>query len=73
MIEFSYKNTTTSMVVVKCIGGNNFFLERVVFPCEIFTVMAPEHAQIEIWGIHSFGAQLEKRMRVSSSNNRIAA
>ena len=68
MVEFSYKNTTSSMVVIKCIGSNRFFLERVIFPGEVFIMMAPEEAKVEIWGIQSFGPQLEKRMRVPFQN-----
>ena len=73
MVEFSYKNNTSSMVIFKCIGINSFFLEKVLFPKEIFTLMAPEEAQVEIWGIQTFGPTLEKRMRVSISENIIAA
>ena len=73
MIDFSYKNTTTSMVVIKCIGSNNFFLERVLFSQEIFIFKVPKDSQIEIWGIQSFGPKLEKRLRASSSNNLLAA
>ncbi len=55
------------MVVLKCIGRNRFFLERVIFPKEVFTLMAPEGAKIEIWGIQSYGPKLEERMRVANN------
>ena len=29
MVEFSYKNEASRMVVLRCIGPSNFFLERV--------------------------------------------
>ena len=74
MVNFTYKNPTSSMVVLKCIGRNRFFLERVVFPQEAFTVMAPEESKVEIWGIQSFGPILEKRMRITNSrDHKIAA
>ncbi len=73
MVPFSYKNNTSSMVIFKCIGINRFFFEKVIFPQESLTLMAPEESQVEIWGIESFGPTLEKRMRVSLDNNLIAS
>ena len=73
MVDFSYKNNTSSMVIFKCIGRNKLFLEKVLYPYEVFILLAPEEAQIEIWGIQSFGPTLEKRLRVSSKENIIAA
>ena len=40
MVEFSYKNEGCRMVVLRCIGPSNFFLERVLFPTDILTFMA---------------------------------
>tara|TARA_Y100001968_G_scaffold291458_1_gene295902 strand:- start:594 stop:785 length:192 start_codon:yes stop_codon:yes gene_type:complete len=54
------------MVVLKCIGPDSFFLERVVFPQEVFSSVAPEGSHLEIWGIESYGPRLEQRLRVSS-------
>ena len=75
MVEFSYRNITSSMVVLKCIGPDRFFLERAIFPQEVFSSMAPEGSQLEIWGIESYCPNLEKRLRVCSSNtdNSLAA
>ena len=66
MVDFSYTNITSTMVVLKCIGPDRFFLERAIFPQEVFSSMAPEGAQLEIWGIESYGPKLEQRLRVSS-------
>tara|TARA_B100000579_G_C22206872_1_gene565439 strand:+ start:308 stop:481 length:174 start_codon:yes stop_codon:yes gene_type:complete len=55
------------MVILKCLGTERFFLERAIFPQEIFSSMAPEGAQLEIWGIVSYGPTLEKRLRVSAA------
>tara|TARA_Y100001968_G_C19206554_1_gene642591 strand:+ start:428 stop:673 length:246 start_codon:yes stop_codon:yes gene_type:complete len=66
MIEFSYKNETSSLVVLKCIGSEGFFLERAVFPMETFNLDVPEDSKVEIWGIQSYGPTLEERIRVSS-------
>ena len=69
MVDFIYENQTSGMVVFKCIGEKNFFIERVIFPKEIFTLMAPEGSFIEIWGIESYGPKLEQRMRVGLINS----
>ena len=67
MVDFSYRNVTSSMVILKCIGPDRFFLERAIFPKEVFSFMAPEGSQVEIWGIASYGPNLEQRLRVSAS------
>ena len=66
MVEFSYKNQGGSLVVLRCIGTSNFFLERVLFPCDIITFMAPNDSRVEIWGNELYGPKLEERIRVSS-------
>ncbi|MDC2988335.1 DUF1830 domain-containing protein [bacterium] len=68
MVEFSYKNEGCRMVVLRCIGPSNFFLERVLFPTDILTFMAPIEARVEIWGNELYGPKLEERIRVSSDN-----
>ena len=65
MVDFSYKNISGGMVVLKCIGLNRFFLERVIFPQEVFSFLAPEGSHVEIWGIESYGPKLEERLRIS--------
>ena len=56
------------MVVLRCIGPSNFFLERVLFPTDILTFMAPDDSRVEIWGNELYGPKLEERIRVSSAN-----
>ena len=68
MIEFSYKNEGSRMVVLRCIGPSNFFLERVLFPADILSFMAPEDSRVEIWGNELYGPILEERIRISSEN-----
>ena len=68
MIEFSYKNEGSRMVVLRCIGPSNFFLERVVFPADILTITAPYDSRVEIWGNELYGPKLEERIRISSEN-----
>ena len=68
MVDFSYRNITNSMVILKCIGPDRFFIERAIFPQEVFSMMAPEGSHVEIWGIESYGPNLEQRLRISSTN-----
>ena len=66
MVDFSYKNEGSRMVVLRCIGPSNFFLERVLFPTDILTFKAPIDSRVEIWGNELYGPKLEERIRVSS-------
>ncbi|WP_036903397.1 MULTISPECIES: DUF1830 domain-containing protein [Prochlorococcus] len=68
MIEFSYRNKTSSMLVIRCIGPDNYFLERVIFSFETIVFMAPEASKVEIWGHTSYGPTLEQRIRISASS-----
>ena len=66
MVEFSYKNESNRMIVLRCIGPSNFFLERVLFPTDILTFKAPNDSRVEIWGNELYGPKLEERIRVSA-------
>ena len=68
MVEFSYKNECCRMVVLRCIGSSNFYLERVLFPTDVLTFMAPNNSKVEIWGNELYGPKLEERIRISSDN-----
>tara|TARA_Y100000589_G_C27181731_1_gene641078 strand:- start:2591 stop:2800 length:210 start_codon:yes stop_codon:yes gene_type:complete len=69
MIEFSYKNKSERMVVLRCIGPSKFFLERVLFPFEVLTFMAPHNSKVEIWGNQLYGPKLEERIRISKNDS----
>ena len=70
MLDFSYRNASQRMVVLRCIGPHNFFLERVLFPSELLVFSAPEDSKVEIWGNELFGARLlAQRMRVTKTSN----
>ena len=68
MVEFSYKNQGCRMVVLRCIGSSNFYLERVLFPTDVLTFMAPNDSRVEIWGNELYGPKIEERIRISSDN-----
>jgi hypothetical protein len=42
------------MVILRCLGAGNFFLERVVFPFELLSFECPVDSKVEIW-THSLG------------------
>ena len=41
------------MVILKCIGENQFFCEKVLMPSELYFFDAPNEARLEIWLLHS--------------------
>ncbi len=71
MFDFSYRNESERMVVLRCIGANNFFLERALFPAELFVFSATTDSKVEIWGNDLYGARLEKSMRVANTSNKL--
>ena len=65
MIECVYRNDTDRMVIVKCVGDNHFYLEKVVLPTEMFWFEAPEESRLEIWKMSMSGQMLHVRADVS--------
>ena len=61
MIECVYQNDTSRMVIVKCIGADHFYREKVVMPTEVFWFEAPEDARLEIWKMSITGQMLHVR------------
>ena len=59
MMQFSYKNEHSRMLIVRCIGEKSFFVEKVIFPSEILTFDAPKGSRVEIWGNDLSGLHLE--------------
>ncbi|KAF0653790.1 hypothetical protein L107_05458 [Cyanobium sp. Copco_Reservoir_LC18] len=53
-VECGYRNSSDRMVILRCIGPGQFFLERVVFPFELLTFQCPEGSEVEIW-THGLG------------------
>ena len=65
MVECIYQNDTSRMVIVKCIGNSQFYLEKVIMPSEIFLFNAPKEARLEIWRMSMSGQMLHVRADVS--------
>ena len=65
MVECIYRNDTSRMVIMKCIGSNQFYLEKVIMPSEIYLFNAPKEARLEIWRMSRSGQMLHVRADVS--------
>ncbi len=65
MVECIYQNDTSRMLIMKCIGNNQFYLEKVIMPSEIFLFNAPKEARLEIWRMSMSGQMLHVRADVS--------
>ena len=65
MVECIYQNDTSRMLIMKCIGNNQFYLEKVIMPNEIFLFNAPKEARLEIWRMSMSGQMLHVRADVS--------
>ncbi len=68
MLEFNYRNNSRNMVVLRCIGAGNFYLERVLFPAEYIVLFVPDDSRVEIWGNELYGPKLEQRIRINSQS-----
>ena len=60
-----YHNDTDQMVIVKCVGEDHFYREKVVMPTEMFWFEAPRDARLEIWKMSISGQMLHVRADVS--------
>ncbi|WP_399225103.1 DUF1830 domain-containing protein [Synechococcus sp. Cruz CV-v-12] len=49
-----FRNSSDRMVIVRCCGPKEFYLERVVFPFELLSFEAPLGSEVEIW-THGLG------------------
>lgn len=63
-LSCGYRNSSDRMVIVRCIGPEEFFLERVVFPFELLSFLAPPLAEVQIWTHGLGGAELVETLTV---------
>lgn len=54
LLSCGYRNGSDRMVIVRCLGPQEFFLERVVFPFELLSFQCPPTSEVEIW-THGLG------------------
>ena len=65
MLECVYRNDSNRMVIVKLIGEQHFYREKVVMPMEVFWFEAPEQSRLEIWQMSPQGQMLHVRADIS--------
>ncbi|MCP9842034.1 DUF1830 domain-containing protein [Synechococcus sp. J7-Johnson] len=53
-----YRNTSGQMVILRCIGPEAFFQEKVVFPFEDWQFCCPSQSRVDIWTHGIMGAEL---------------
>jgi hypothetical protein len=51
------------MVIVRCCGPDEFFLERVVFPFELLSFVCPSESEVAIWTHGLGGPELMESLR----------
>lgn len=56
-----YRNSSAQLVILRCIGAEAYFLEKVVFPFEDWCFQAPADADVELWTHGLGGAELLER------------
>ena len=64
LLTCGYRNGTDRMVIVRCVGPEAFYLERVVFPFELLSFQSPQDTELEIWTHGLGGAELLERIPV---------
>jgi hypothetical protein len=52
-----YRNTSSQMVILRCIGPEDFFQEKVVFPFEEWLFHCPPQSRVDIWSHGLMGAE----------------
>jgi hypothetical protein len=66
LLECGYRNASDRMVIVRCLGPQAFFLERVVFPFELLSFACPPESEVEILTHSLGGPELLEAMPASS-------
>lgn len=64
LLTCGYRNGTDRMVIVRCVGPEAFFLERVMFPFELLSFQCPDDTELEIWTHGLGGPELLERIPV---------
>ena len=52
-----YHNASSQMVILRCIGPEAFFQEKVVFPFEEWLFRCPPQSRVDIWSHGLMGAE----------------
>jgi len=62
LVSCGYRNSSDRMVIARCLGPDQFYLERVVFPFELLSFQCPPQSELEIWTHGLGGAELVERI-----------
>ncbi|MEB3266555.1 MAG: DUF1830 domain-containing protein [Cyanobacteriota bacterium] len=54
----AYRNDSPRMVILRCLGGEGFFQEKVLFPFELWSFDCPPDSDVEVWSHGTAGAEL---------------
>jgi hypothetical protein len=65
LLDCGYRNSSDRMVIVRCCGPSEFYLERVVFPFELLSFHSPPGSEVEIWTHGLGGPELLETFRAS--------
>jgi hypothetical protein len=65
LLSCGYRNASDRMIILRCLGPKEFFLERVVFPFEMLSFQCPEGSEVEIWTHGLGGPELRETIAVS--------
>ena len=65
LVSCGYRNSSDRMVIARCLGPDQFFLERVVFPFELLSFQCPQDSELEIWTHGLGGAELVETIPVA--------
>lgn len=63
-LDCGYRNGSDRMVILRCCGPEQFYLERVVFPFEILTFQCPPETEVEVWTHGIGGPELLETLRI---------
>ncbi len=65
IVSCGYRNSSDRMVIARCVGPEQFYLERVVFPFELLSFECPAQSELEIWTHGLGGPELVERISAS--------
>jgi hypothetical protein len=66
LLECGYRNGTDRMVILRCCGAQQFYLERVIFPFEVLTFHCPPRTEVEVWTHGLGGPELIETLRIET-------
>ena len=58
MTTCQYRNSRESLVVLRCVGANQYFQEKVIFPFESWCFDCPTDSRIDVWAHGISGVEL---------------